>query len=274
MAKSSPADRIADLEAELSRLRAEFQALRKNAPVLRPPLGLRLARTAVDPADDTYPEESDTPNTYPIIFLDGTYDQEAGDQAPEWTDRQSDALAVAQNIAPPGHYPSEGQIVAVWFDNGRWWFEYFRVSRRFKCLLNGALHKSDTSATIDGVTALDDNDYVPSPTSASNYLALDAPNDATGFITEIWSSGEATYILDALSNHFARIIYGTLGGTLGAGGSVSCTVTGGRDGVSPGSTVTVFSDESLFTGVLGKKFKAYYSPEDNKYYFLWVEGTC
>jgi hypothetical protein len=67
-------------------------------------------------------------------------------------------------------------------------------SRTFKCLLNGALHKADSSATIDTVTAIDGGS-APSPTTAANYLRWAGNDDDPCFIVEDWSSGTVAYIL-------------------------------------------------------------------------------
>ena len=88
------------------------------------------------------------------------------------------------------------------------------------------------------------------------------------FFTALWINDG--WEVDCTATRKARFISGTLSGTLTAGGSVTCAVSVYRDGPNPGSSLTVFSDESIFTGTSGKAYKAYYSPEDDKYYFIWV----
>ncbi len=73
------------------------------------------------------------------------------------------------------------------------------------------------------------------------------------------------------AQHKARVISGTLAAALTPGGSCSCNMAHARDGLSPGSTVTVYSDESIFSGVSGAYYKAYYDLATDKYYFTWVQ---
>lgn len=115
-------DRMAEVEAEVAELRAAVRASGDVRAILQPPIPIRLARTTVDAEDDIYPEQADTPNTYPIIFLDGTYTRESGDQDPSWTDRQKESQAVAQNMAPIGNWVPEDTIVAVFASGNRFWF--------------------------------------------------------------------------------------------------------------------------------------------------------
>ena len=54
---------------------------------------------------------------------------------------------------------------------------------------------------------------------------------------------------------------------------MSCTVNGGQDGVMPvvaGNTLTVYSNDATFGGVLYATFLASYDPGTDKYYFIWV----
>lgn len=94
----------------------------------------------------------------------------------------------------------------------------------------------------------------------------------TGYYSSGSPAGRPLYVLHSPRNGNARIIYGTLSGTLTAGGSVTCAVTQADDGTSPGSTVTVYTATGSygFTGSSGAYFKAHYRPEDGKYYFDWV----
>jgi hypothetical protein len=70
-----------------------------------------------------------------------------------------------------------------------------------------------------------------------------------------------------------RLIYGYTNAALTAGGSVSCTVNGGQDGMMPvtaGLTLTVYCNDGTFGSALYANFLASYDPGTDKYYFIWV----
>lgn len=71
--------------------------------------------------------------------------------------------------------------------------------RRFKALLNGALHKADANATIDTVTSLVDGQTAPTPTTAANYLRWAGNDNDPVFIVEDTSSGTPVYLLESVA---------------------------------------------------------------------------
>ena len=78
----------------------------------------RLAITAYDPNDGTYP--SSPADTYWIIFVDATYDKtDDGQQTVTKTDRQTSARVVARSLVD--EYLERDTLVEVIWDNGRWW---------------------------------------------------------------------------------------------------------------------------------------------------------
>jgi hypothetical protein len=95
---------------------------------------------------------------------------------------------------------ASGEYIQVNFIEGEWWLSGSagNGSRRFKCLLNGALAKADANATIDTVTAIDGGS-APSPTSAANFLRWAGANNDPAFIVEDWSSGTVAYILESVA---------------------------------------------------------------------------
>lgn len=95
-----------------------------------------------------------------------------------------------------------------------------------------------------------------------------APNNSVGYA--VWDEKEEKYKIWVLENK-ARFIAGSLNTVLTAGGTVACTVSKYWDGSSPGGTVSVTDISGIFTGTIGRKFQATYSPCDDKYYFTWVQ---
>jgi hypothetical protein len=93
------------------------------------------------------------------------------------------------------------------------------------------------------------------------------PVDKTGFAW-LQHDGGGWYAIE--SEHLALQIFGTLTGSLSPGGSVTCSVTVNHNGISPGSTVTVYDPLSTYTGTSGMQFEAHLNRSDGKYYFDWV----
>ena len=108
-------DEIADLKRQVDHL------------IARPALGardfqVRLAKTVQDPNTSTYPSSG---NTFWVVFLDGFYYKDDGQQTPTYLQRQPDdaALALTHNVGPTPYIP-EGTEIEVWFQNGQWWANY------------------------------------------------------------------------------------------------------------------------------------------------------
>lgn len=81
----------------------------------------RLARTT---SLGTYPTRADARNCWEIVFVDATFDNEAGVQDLDITNRRANSpWAVAHNIHNDPFIPAD-TLIMVWRDNNRWWFEY------------------------------------------------------------------------------------------------------------------------------------------------------
>lgn len=109
--------RLAELEQELGVLRREVYLLSGRTAQVVHPRHVRLARTAEDYGGE-YPGEPC--NTYPIIFLDGSFERTAGQQEADLTDRS----ATRQEYAYDNHgsrYFEEGTVVEVLEQNEQWW---------------------------------------------------------------------------------------------------------------------------------------------------------
>lgn len=74
----------------------------------------RLAKT-YNPG--SYP--SDPANVYPIMFLNGTFTETAGNQTPTYTNRSSTSKRVGFGLTD--EYIEAGTVVACWRQNNRWW---------------------------------------------------------------------------------------------------------------------------------------------------------
>lgn len=125
MPRGNVEDRLADLEAALAALRVDARSSAIASRGAEAPRAVRWARTVLDPATFTYPAAGTTPNTYPIIFLDGTYTQTVGQQTPTWTNRQATGKSVVHNVASGlDAYIPITSIIPVWNDRGRWWTDW------------------------------------------------------------------------------------------------------------------------------------------------------
>jgi len=114
-----------EVEQEISALRRRTDQLldRPAQPAARHQL--RLAITVRSPYDDSYPAESDEPNTYWIVFLDGSFPEDTpGKLAPTYKLRQAidAARTTAHNIRDA--YVPRGTPIRVSIHNAQWWFEY------------------------------------------------------------------------------------------------------------------------------------------------------
>ncbi len=113
--------RLAALEETVRSQAAEIRQLTQRLARAGEPRNPRLARTT---SLGTYPTRADARNCWEICFVDATYTAEAGVQALDIADRQlTSPYAVAHNIHNDPFVP-DGTLLAVWWDNNRWWFDY------------------------------------------------------------------------------------------------------------------------------------------------------
>ncbi len=89
-------------------------------------------------------------------------------------------------------------VILDWIDGKPYFAGSGRGSRRFKCLLNGALTSGTASAPIDTLTALDGGS-VPAATLARNYLHWAGADNDQAIISEDWSSGSLDYLLESVA---------------------------------------------------------------------------
>ena len=87
------------------------------------PRPIRWAKTVEGETD--YPTAISNPNTYPIVFLDGTFTQAQGTQSPTWSQRQNAPCTVVHDVSGArDSYIPIGTIIPVWPDRGRWWTDW------------------------------------------------------------------------------------------------------------------------------------------------------
>ena len=111
-------ERVRELERDVARLTSRADRAPERLPVMSELRNPRLAITAYDPNDGTYP--SSPADTYWIIFVDATYDKtDDGQQTVTKTDRQTSARVVARSLVD--EYLERDTLVEVIWDNGRWW---------------------------------------------------------------------------------------------------------------------------------------------------------
>lgn len=115
-------DRVEQLERDLRRLQASIdRGAADRESITSMPRNPRLAKTSKQTSGGTYPDLSDSPNTYWIRFLDSTFTETEGDQTPTHTARQADGAALAHVIDGGRDFLAEDTVVIVTFDNKRWW---------------------------------------------------------------------------------------------------------------------------------------------------------
>jgi hypothetical protein len=111
----------------------------------------------------------------------------------------------------------------------------------------------------------------PPTTSGSTITVL----DPGGLYGPAWASGAGAAVgqcvYDPVSGNYIAVSCQTFWRYIwGVVGSSTSTVVGGRDGVSPGSSVVLTNDASQFTMTSGKTYRAFYDPATNTYGVIWV----
>lgn len=119
-----PADeRIAALENQVRGLNDVIRQLNQKLARGGDPRNPRLARTVA--FSSSYPTRQQGYNVYWIRFCDVTHDATVpAIKVLDVTERSSgDPVTLACNIQPDPYVP-EDSLVAVFWDNGKWWFDY------------------------------------------------------------------------------------------------------------------------------------------------------
>lgn len=105
------AERVLTLERRLSGLQAEVDAANARTAMTAGAYQLRIGRITGEPQD--------AHNTFDVIFEDGTFTEAAGDQSPDYTDRQLVARTVVHNLATV-KIPADTRV-PCWYWSDRWW---------------------------------------------------------------------------------------------------------------------------------------------------------
>jgi hypothetical protein len=136
------ARRLIQLEREVSQLKADLRSLRVPsgyASRRQPRVGQTVANAAASPVYPTAPDPPTTdpvtgivtpgdphPNTFPFVFVDAQYDEDAGIITPTSESRQNTAIGFGQtyhghihNLA--GVYIPVSTLIEVFEDNGYYW---------------------------------------------------------------------------------------------------------------------------------------------------------
>lgn len=111
-------ERLLAMELELRELRRELSRLRVESPSAISAREIRMARTSLTPAG-TYPTNG---NTFPIVFVDCSYNKVMGTNPLSCGDRQGIAKAVVYNIR--GRQIPVNTLVAVWEDHGCYFTDF------------------------------------------------------------------------------------------------------------------------------------------------------
>ena len=157
MSRDPLMNRVADLERELARLRAEVaRSAELDARLALPPD--RWAKTAVGEGE-SYPEPTDEPNTYPFVFVDLGGPEAVGQQSVTTTNRQAESRDFVTNLADGRstigiyHYLPVGTLIPMWRHRGKWWTAW-QTSNIFPVGISGTVAGgAPTSVTLpDGRT--------------------------------------------------------------------------------------------------------------------------
>ncbi len=111
MTQQPVTERVHALERQFEGLQAEVIAGARQA------IDANRTTTRIAEAAASSPQSND--NTFPIIFIDGTYNRVAGQQTPTYRNRQNLAREYCYNLA--GGVPPLGTKIVVHFWSGRWW---------------------------------------------------------------------------------------------------------------------------------------------------------
>jgi len=97
----------------------------------------RLAITVADPDTGLYPNREDNPNTYWIVFVDGSYTPQPGsqDHVIQLRQLENKPRAVAHNVVEgyDGYVP-QGTLLEVSWHNRQWWFQFGGEAGYFQLL--------------------------------------------------------------------------------------------------------------------------------------------
>lgn len=167
-------ERVRDLEREIRELHARIdRGAADREAVTKLPRNPRLAKTCKQTSGGSYPDIATTPNTYWVQFLDSTFTETEGDQTPTDTARQADGAKLAhKRNGDDGDFIEEGTVVAVMFDNGRFWIMqreegFDRCTATLKGAISGTGEKTVDNVVVSrGVSPLSD------PTDTTETLSV------------------------------------------------------------------------------------------------------
>ena len=108
--------RIENLEREIESIDAQMTRSDNHASQTNRPAS-KLAQTY---DNGSYP--SDPATVYPIMFVDGSFTETAGNQTATWTNRSSTNRRVAYAICGSSQHLSSGTLGVAFRQNGQWWF--------------------------------------------------------------------------------------------------------------------------------------------------------
>lgn len=121
--RGSTEQRLKVLEDAVDSLLRENRQLKAREGRWRAPREFRIAKTVAEPpeeegGDPEYPAAG--ANVYPIVFVDGTFTEEAGTQTATFDDRQDKPRHYVMDL-DGSTYLEEGTKIIVVKANDRWW---------------------------------------------------------------------------------------------------------------------------------------------------------
>lgn len=144
------ADQVADQRARLAELERRLDQLPARPGRSGSRRQVRLAITVAPPGGGSYPARDECPNTYWIVFVDGSYPAAAqGRLTHSLLARQTLTLpkATAHNILDGREaYVPEHQLLLVVEHDEQWWF-YFHESPPCGSSSSGSSHSSGSSSS-------------------------------------------------------------------------------------------------------------------------------
>ena len=148
---------------------------------------MRLAVTVQDPKTGLYPPQSAKPNTYWIAFADGEFTEEPGRKPQTLKIRQCPdrARKTAHNLVDSKEaYVPEGTAIAVFFHNGRWWFEWwgkgYPAAYYPDCGSSSGSEESGSYSSSSGFSSGSEGSGLPSGSSGSEGSGFPSGSSGSG----------------------------------------------------------------------------------------------
>lgn len=136
--------RLQSIEAQTAALQAQLSGrMQPNQFVW--PEDVKLVKTVGDTGDPSYPTSG---NTFPIVFLDGSYTAASGAQTPTLAQRSNDFQSYVHNLAARPFLP-EGTIAVAYRIGKQWWTSTPNpIAQYIEFYLSGTLLTTNATTSV------------------------------------------------------------------------------------------------------------------------------